>query len=45
MPSLSSPALPGMPQKFWENIAEMAYLPDVSQNPVYGGFWANRQLP
>ena len=44
MPNLSSPTLPGMPHKFWENITEMAYLPDVSQNPVYGGFWVNRQL-
>ena len=45
MPNLSSPTLPGMPHKFWENIAEMAYLPDVSQNPVYGGFRVSRELP
>ena len=45
MPNLSSPTLPGIPHKFWENIAEMAYLPDVSQNPVYGGFRVSRQLP
>ena len=42
MPNLSSPTLPGMPRKFWENTAEMAYLPDVSQNPVYGGFRVSR---
>ena len=45
MPKLTSPTLPGMPHKFWKNIGLVRYLPDVSQNPVYGGFWVSRELP